>query len=165
MEDYKKEIYASLGLLSIKFAIMEYNLIEILINLINNEEDLITLHLIEKNNITRNIEFIEKINKIKSFYPDHINNLLSNIKHIKRDRNLLIHGLWKEPYESKNDVEVLCEERKIKYTEQKTIAGLRKTWNHNSFKNYRLSYIKKLIVKIDDIILAQNHIIKLQDEN
>lgn len=162
MEDNKKEIYAGLGLLSIKFAIMEYNLIEILINLINNEEQLITLHLIERNNISQNIELIEKVNKIRDFYPKHINNLLSEIKNIKGDRNLLIHGLWKEPNESKNDVEVLCEERKIKYTEQKSKAGISKTWSLNRFKRYRLSYIKKMIVRIDDIIVAQEYILKLQ---
>lgn len=55
MDDYKKEMYASLGLLSVKFAIMEYNLIQILINLINNDEDLVTLHLIEKNKVCVNI--------------------------------------------------------------------------------------------------------------
>ena len=165
MDDYKKEMYASLGLLSVKFAIMEYNLIQILINLINNDEDLVTLHLIGKNNITHNIEFIEKLNKIRDFHPEHIKNLLSEIKHIKGDRNLLIHGLWKDPIQFQNDVEVLCEERKIRYTEQKTNKGLTKTWTHNNFKKFRLSYVKKLIAKINDIIVAQEHILRLQEES
>lgn len=165
MDDYKKEIYANLGLLSVKFAIMEYNLIQILINLVNNDEDIVTLHLIEKNNITRNIEFIEKLNKIRGFYPEHIKNLLSEIKHIKSDRNMLIHGLWKEPVQFQNDVEVLCEERRIIYSEQKTKTGLTKTGSQNTFKKYRLSFIKKLIVKINDIIVAQEYILKLQEKN
>jgi hypothetical protein len=153
----QKDFYSFLGLLSIKFAKMDYNLNLILSKLINPDDDLIAFTLIERNNISQTIELLEKINLIRGFEEKHLKNLLTLIKQVKTDRNLFIHGLWKEPYNSENDIVILCEERKIKYKEEK---GVGRNWQYNSHKKFRLSDIKRRIIQIDDIIYVQESLIK-----
>jgi len=162
MKEFEKEFYAHLGLLSVKFAKMEYNLSIILGKLIGTDENLIAVTLIEKNTLSQNLELLKKINKIRDYKELAINNLLEQITGIKKDRNLFIHGIWGFPFESENDIKIVCDERKIRYSEKKVKNGVwpDKQWHYNENHVFRLSYIKKQIARIDDILIFQDSLIK-----
>lgn len=162
MKEFEKDFYAHLGLLSVKFAKVEYNLSVILGKLIGTDEDLIAVSLIEKNTLSQNIELLKKINRIRNYQESIINNLIEKIGEIKNERNLFIHGIWGSPFELENDISIICDERKIRYTEAKSKGSdmIRKTWNYNENHTFRLSYIKKQISKIDNILLSQDSIIQ-----
>nr|WP_320021605.1 hypothetical protein [uncultured Draconibacterium sp.] len=162
MKDFEKEFYSHLGLLSVKFAKMEYNLSLILGKLFGNNDDLITVTLIEKNTLSQNIELLKKINRIRSYEETALNNLIELIGRVKSNRNLFIHGIWGAPFESENDIKIVCDERKIRYVEEKDKNGRRteQIWYHSKNHIFRLSYLKKQITTINDIILAQESLIK-----
>ncbi|MFZ6009479.1 MAG: hypothetical protein ACOYXT_03955 [Bacteroidota bacterium] len=48
LKDFEKEFYAYLGLLTVRFAKMEYYLFMILTKLLGHDDDLISMTLIEK---------------------------------------------------------------------------------------------------------------------
>ncbi len=167
MKDFEKEFYSHLGLLSVNFAKMESNLSVILAKLLGSDEELISEILIERNTLQQNIDLLKKINKIRGYEQSTISNLLEQISRIKSDRNLFIHGIWGFPFVENNDIMITCDERKIRYKEEKHSNGknLRKIWNYNEIHTFRLSYIKKQIRKIEDILTAQNFFIeKLESE-
>lgn len=167
MTEFEKEFYAYLGLLSVKFAKLEFNISAILGKLINSDEDLIVITLVENNSLNQNIELLKKINRIRKYQESSIENLIEEIGRVKNERNLFIHGLWGIPYESENDVKVNCEERKIRHSVDKDMKGnkVSQTWKLNKNQTYRLSYMKKRISTIDNILLAQEALIrKLETE-
>jgi hypothetical protein len=88
-------------------------------------------------------------------------NLINEIGKIKSDRNLFIHGLWELPYESENDIKIVCGERNLKYDEHKDKEGniIEQKWTSNKKHIFWLSYIKKQIRKIEDILVSQNYLI------
>lgn len=161
MEEFEKEFYAHLGLLSVKFAKVEYNLSLIVGKLIGTNEDLIAVSLIEKNTLSQNIELLKKINRVRSYQVPTVNNLIEQIGEIKNERNLFIHGIWGIPFESENDIKIICDERKIRYSENKNKQSkiIQKNWTYNENHTFRLSYIKKQIRKIEDILLSQDSLI------
>lgn len=167
MKEFEKEFYAHLGLLSVKFAKLEFNISAILGKLINSDEDLIVITLVENNSLNQNIELLKKINRIRKYQESTIENLIEEIGRVKNERNLFIHGLWGIPYESENDVKVNCEERKIRHSVDKDMKGnkVSRTWRLNKNQTYRLSYMKKRISTIDNILLAQEALMrKLETE-
>ncbi|RED92853.1 hypothetical protein [Marinoscillum furvescens] len=164
MDELKKNFYAQLGKLSVNFSKMEFKLGQILNYLIGTEEDLISVTLTENNSLHQTIELIKKINRIKDFQPKTMKELLERIAAVKSYRNLFIHGIWGEPYESENDIKIVCEERKIRYQEEQTEYGTNKHWRYNNHQTFRLSFLRQLTIKIDDIILAQDYMLKKLDE-
>ena len=94
-----------------------------------------------------------------------MNELLERVSSMKSHRNLFIHGIWGEPFESENDIKIVCEERKIKYKEEQTERGFSKHWKYNNHQTFRLSFLRQLTIKIDDIIIAQDFLLnKLEEE-
>ena len=166
MEDFKKEMYSGLGLLSVKFAQMEYKLSEILLRLINSDEDIVTQSLIEHNTLAKNIQHLARINEIRGYHLEDIKRLLERIEKIKKVRNELVHGLWKTPQKTDNNIVVVCESRRIKYPSKNAEDyPKRKRWELNSFKSYSLSDIEKLITETEEIILKQEELLDFIEEN
>jgi hypothetical protein len=159
-DDFKKEFYFYLGLLSTKFAIMEYKILSLLGNLIV-DEFIVAATVLERNSLIQNTDLLKKINKYRDFETKALDRLVAKISHIRRNRNLFIHGIWGEPFKSENDIMITCAEPKILYEETKD----KKSWKHSTHHKFRLSYIKKLVQEIDDIILAQDYLIEKLKEN
>lgn len=165
MDELEKKIYAQLGKLSVNFSKMEFKLGLILNYLIGTDEDLISVTLTENNSLHQTIELVKKINRIKVFQPKAMKELLERIAAIKLYRNLFIHGIWGDPYTSGNDIKITCEERKIRYQEEQTEYGTSKHWRYNNHHTFRLSFLRQLTIKIDDIIVAQDYMLDtLEDE-
>ena len=167
MKEIEKEFYAHLGLLSVRFAMVEYNLSIILGKLFGTDDDLISVTLIEKNTLSQNVEMLKKINKIRSCHEYEINNIIELVGRIKSNRNLFIHGIWGCPFESGNDIKIICDERRIRHKYEKDINGkvIRENWEFNRNHILKLSDIKKQIDSIDCILLLQNVLIeKLKTE-
>lgn len=162
MKEFEKEFYSHLGLLSVKFAKMEYNLSVILSKLFGNDDDTISITLIENNTLHQNIELLKKINRIRNYEETALNNIIELIGRVKNNRNLFIHGIWGSPFESENDIKIVCDERRIRYSEKKDKNGKRieQLWRHNENHIFRLSYIKKQITTIGEIILAEESLIE-----
>ena len=166
MKDYEKEMYAGLGLLSVKFASMEYKLSEILLRLINSDSDIVTQSLIERNSIEKNMQHLVRINEIRDFQSEDIKEMLKKIGKIKKVRNELVHGLWKTPQIINNKIEVVCESRLIKYPNKKAVDyPKRKRWELNGFKSYTLPDIEQLIEESQKIILKQEELLDFIEEN
>jgi hypothetical protein len=167
MKDYEIEFYAQLGLLSVKFAQMEYKLSTILGKLFGTENDLIPVTVMEKNSLSKNIELLRKLNKIRKFQYSLILDLISQISKIQSDRNLFIHGIWSDPFESENSIEIVCDEKKVRYNEEKDKEGIiiDQTWRYNKNHIFSLNDIKSRIKDIDDILILENKLIgELENE-
>ena len=159
-DDVDKELYFYLGLLSTKFAVLEYNVLKLLGRHIS-EDFVLTNNLFERNSLAQNIEFLKKINIRKGFEVDAISNLIQKITNIKKKRNLFIHGLWGKPRSEENDWIITCQEPKMDYSEQhENGKRIRQTWKSTTDYEFRLSYLKKLTQDINDIIFAQNYLIE-----
>ena len=160
VEEYKKEFYFNLGLLSTKFSKMEYKLIQIL-GLLIVDNFVITNTIFEKNSLAQNLELLKKLNKYRSYEEKYIQNLIANIGRIKKDRNLFIHGIWGEPFEFENDILIQCHDPKIQYESiQEGEMIVSQEWSSSKPQEFRLTYIKKLIKNLDDIICCQDYFIE-----
>lgn len=163
MKDYEKEFYAQIGFLSIKFSKMEYKLSVIVSELLGVDEDLVAVTITEKNNLSQNLELLSKLNQLKAYKETEINDLSTKIKKIQSNRNLFIHGIWQDPFESEKGVEVVCEERKIKYSvtkRNKLGRVINQEWSVNRFHSFELQDIKNLINIIDELIVTEDELIK-----
>lgn len=159
IEEPKKEFYCYLGLLSTKFALMEANIMKIL-GLLVVDDYILTSLLFEKNTLHQNIEFLKKVAKHRGHEKKVIDELICLIGNVKAKRNLFVHGVWSTPYELDNEVFIECHEPRL-HVETEVQNGFTTTWT-NEFKThkFRLSYIKKLVEDINDIILAEASLIK-----
>jgi hypothetical protein len=162
MKDYEIEFYARLGLLSVKFAQMEYKLSTILGKLFGSDDDLITVTVTEKNTLTKNIELLKSLNRIRKFQYALILDLINKISKIQSDRNLFIHGIWGNPIISENSVIIICDEKKIRYNEEKDKVGniIDQTWHFNKNHILSLTDIENRINDIDNIISLEDSLIK-----
>ena len=162
MKDYEIEFYAHIGLLSVKFAQMEYKLSTILGRLFGTEDDLIPVTVTENNSLSKNIELLKKLNKIRKFQDSVITNLIKLIVEIQSDRNLFIHGIWSIPFESEGSIKIVCDEKKIRYEEKKESRwdGLDQTWHFNKNHIFSLSDIKSRISNLDSIVSIQDGLLK-----
>ncbi len=167
MKDFEKEFYSQIGLLSVQFAKMEYKLSAIVSTLIGVEDNTIAVTIVEKNNLSQNIEFLIKLNRIQEFQETKVDELIKRVKKVKGQRNLFIHGIWKDPIETKTGIKVVCEERRIKYTITKDEKGrlVSRNWSFNRHYTFDLIEIQKEIVDITEIINLEDKLIEiLEDE-
>jgi len=153
-DESKKEFYYYLGLLSTKFAKLEFNLLSILSKLIL-DDFVLTSTILERNSLSQNIELLKKINKYKKFEVKSITKLIMSISNLKTTRNLFIHGIWGEPYIAENDISIHCQEARILYEEMEN----GKRWSSVRNHTFKLAFIKKQVQIIDDLILAQDYLI------
>lgn len=162
MKDYEIEFYTHLGLLSVKFAQMEYKLSTILGKLFGTDDDLITVTVTEKNTLSKNIELLKNLNRIRKFQYQLILDLINKIGKIQSDRNLFIHGIWSNPIKSENSINIICDEKKIRYNEEKDKVGnvIDQTWHFNKNHIFSLSDIKNRINDIDNIVALEDGLIK-----
>ena len=156
MNENEKEVYALLGLLSVRFAKMEFNITKILTELVKADDDLIVMTLIASNNIAKNIDMLKKINQIRDFETATLDEQIKLINNIKSDRNLFIHGIWHEPRFTKSKREIICEEKKIRYS--KTSKG--QEWSYNKIHLFSIETLSNRIKDIDIILASQNMILK-----
>jgi hypothetical protein len=157
--------YSYLGMLSVKFALIDSLLSEILVKLIGIDDDLISETLIEDNSISKNIDILKKINKIRNYNEYIMSDLITRIDEIRKVRNLFIHGNWGVPMESDGELKIVCCEKKIKYTEERDSKGkvIEKTWRHTKHQLFSLEDIKKIIHSIEAIQEIENSILESLD--
>ncbi|OJW79520.1 MAG: hypothetical protein BGO69_12370 [Bacteroidetes bacterium 46-16] len=148
-----KEFYFYLGLLSTKFAIVEYKMLEFL-GLLIADDFVLTNTILERNSLSQNIELLKKINKYRQFKEDKVSILIQQVSAIRVNRNLFIHGIWSSPSKHQNDLIITCSEPKILYEESK----MGRTWKSKRHHTFQLSYIKKQVQQLDDIIIGQNYL-------
>lgn len=166
MKDLEKEFYAHLGLLSIKFAEMEYLLQVVTICLLKLEDDTKGALIVQDNALAKNVQLLEKINDMGSEFEDTINILLKRIEELRKKRNMFIHGIWKEPELIKGEVHILCEDRTFHRVKSKEFdkKNNSKTWKHSKHEDYTLTSIKKDISMLDKIIHIQKALILKYDK-
>lgn len=166
LNEHEKDFYAYIGLLSCKFAQMEYNLMQLLVKLINNEEDFVTLTIIENNNLHQNIELFKKINRFRDFQAQYITGMLDKISKVKTNRNRFIHGVWAKPRVYQNDVISSCIDFKIRFSSRTDKAGkIQKEWHGGSHEDINVSYIVQQIHQLNDILYIQETMLKKIEEN
>ena len=156
----KQEFYYYLGLMSTKFAKIEYNILTIL-GLLIIEDFVLSGTLLERNTLERNIELLKKVNQYRMFKTSLVSQMLAKLGSVKKNRNLFIHGIWSEPYIEENDLMISCSERKI----QHTMLSHGNNWSSAKNHKFRIGYIKKQVLIIDEIILTQDHLIKELENN
>lgn len=165
MTAHENQFYSYLGLLSVKFAQIDTLLSEILVKLIGIDDELISETLTEDNSISKNIDLIRKINKIKCYNEPIMNDLIASIDKIRKVRNMFIHGIWGTPFESDGELKIVCSVRKIKFNEEKDSTGtvIEKTWRHTGHQMFNLQDIKNIIQSIEEIQELENIIIESLD--
>lgn len=167
MTDHEKEFYAHLGLLSIQFSKMEYKLAVIVGELIGTKYDQISVTITDQNNLHQNMGLLKKFSDIRDIKEEELDNLYKKVDSIRANRNLFIHGIWGEPFETENEIKIVCEERKIKYREElndkKEVTA--KHWTYNKHHVFELTTIKNLIQQINEILETEDELIDvLKDE-
>jgi hypothetical protein len=168
MKDYEIEFYAHLGLLSVKFAKLEFKLSIILGKFLDPKDDLIPTVITENNSLSKNIDLLKKLDKVRNWEHLLILKLIGQISKIKNDRNLFIHGIWNDPAIEENSIKIICEERKIIYEDEKDNEDnyVDQTWHFNKHHVFSLVDIKNRIMDIDNIIeLEDKLLVGLEDEN
>ena len=165
-QENHREFYFYLGLISTRFAVVEFNVLKML-GLLVSDDFVLTNTLFERNSLSQNIEFLKKINKLKQVEEIAIRNLVGQITNIKGKRNLFVHGLWGEPEMKENDLIISCADPKMDYKEEfRDGTRIARSWKSVTDNEFRLSYLKKLSVNLSDIILAQNHlIVRIEEYN
>ena len=159
-DEKHKEFYFYLGLISTRFAVVEYNVLKIL-GLLISDDNVLTNTLFERNSLAQNISFLKKINKLKKVEEKATHNMIEQVTNIKGKRNLFVHGLWGEPIVKDNDLVISCADPKMDYSEEfENGKMMLRTWKSVTHNEFRLSYLKKLSTNLSDIILAQEHLIK-----
>lgn len=159
-DENKKEVFFYLGLLSTLFAKMESKLLDILGKHITSDFVLANT-LFEKNTLYQNIELLKNINKLKDFENDTVKTLINKISNIRKTRNLFIHGVWSEPIEFENDIIIVCRESKLDYSEEKVEGKIvSQLWGSKKSTEFRLSYIRKLVDNVEEIILIEDYLLK-----
>jgi len=148
--DTEKEFYFYIGLLSARFAKMEV-LVRKMLGAFISEDDVLNAYLFEKNSIDANIKLIKTINIRHNYEPEILEGILDEVSYIKNERNTFIHGIWSEPSKKDNDVIIHCSNPKMKFVKEPD----GKRWTFGSGKTVRLTFIKKLVSRIDDIIISQ----------
>jgi hypothetical protein len=155
VDNAHKEFYYYLGLISTKFAILESNLLSLLGKLVL-DDFILTNTLLERNSLSQNIELLKKINKYRNFEEDTVEKLIGKISSIRGKRNLFIHGIWGKPFISENDLMVICSEPKLLYKEN----SRGKSWSSKKNHEFRLGYLRKQVDHIDEILMAQDYLLK-----
>lgn len=154
-KDAEKEFYFYIGLLSAKFAKMEV-LTRDMLGAFVSDDDVLNAYLFEKNTLDANIKLIKTINIKHQYETEIINTILQNIATIKTERNSFIHGIWSEPENKENDIHIICSNPKMKFTKEDNS----RRWTFGKGKLVRLTFIKSLAHKIDDIIISQEAFIE-----
>lgn len=148
--DTEKEFYFYIGLLSDRFAKMEV-LVRDMLGAFISDDDVLNAYLFEKNSLDANIKLIKTINIRHNYEPEILKGILEEVSYIKSERNSFIHGIWSEPSAKDNDIVIFCSSPKMKF--EKEPNG--KKWSFGHGKSVRLSFIKKLVSRIDDIMVSQ----------
>lgn len=159
-DELTKEVYFYLGLLSTLFAKMESKLLDILGKHITSDFVLANT-LFERNTLYQNIEMLKSVNDLKAFEEETTKKLIQKISSIRKTRNLFIHGVWNEPIEFENDILIVCRESKLDYSEERQ-NGVRvsRLWGSKKSTEFRLSYIRKLVDNVEEILLIEDYLIK-----
>ena len=156
----KKEVYFYLGLLSTLFAKMESKLLDILGKHITSDFVLANT-LFERNTLYQNIEILKSVNDLKGFEEVTVKKLIQKISSIRKTRNLFIHGVWDEPIEFENDILIVCRESKLDYSEERQNGErVSRLWGSKKSTEFRLSYIRKLVDNVEEILLIEDYLIK-----
>ncbi|MFH6989249.1 hypothetical protein ACHRVW_16025 [Flavobacterium collinsii] len=158
-DENKKEVYFYLGLLSTLFAQMESKLLIIVGKHITSDFVLANT-LFERNTLASNIEMLKNLNNLKDFENETVKKLVEKISNIKKIRNLFIHGVWSDPVERENDIFIICRESKLDYSEKIYNGRRDRMWGSNKSKEFRLSYIRKLVDHVEEILLIEDYLIK-----
>lgn len=159
-DDEHKEFYFYLGLISTRFAVVEYNILKML-GLLVSDDNVLTNSLFERNSLAQNLGFLKNVNKLKQIEEKATHHLIEQVTNIKGKRNLFVHGLWGEPRIRDNDLVITCADPKMDYSEEfENGQRMSRIWKSVTHNEFRLSYLKKLSVSLSDIILAQESLIK-----
>ena len=159
-DENKKDVYFYLGLLSTLFAKMESKLLDILGKHITSDFVLANT-LFERNTLYQNIEILKSVNDLKGFEEVTVKKLIQKISSIRKTRNLFIHGVWDEPIEFENDILIVCRESKLDYSEERQNGErVSRLWGSKKSTEFRLSYIRKLVDNVEEILLIEDYLIK-----
>lgn len=159
-DEHKKEVYFYLGLLSTLFAKMESKLLDILGKHITSDFVLANT-LFQRNTLYQNIEMLKSVNDLKGFEEETVKKLIQKISSIRKTRNLFIHGVWDEPIEFENDILIICRESKLDYSEERQNGErVSRLWGSKKNTEFRLSYIRKLVDNVEEILLIEDYLIK-----
>jgi hypothetical protein len=143
-QENEREFYGLLGLVAVRFARMEFQLITLLGALINPGEACLTDSLTEGFNISKSIDIIKKISYIRGELDDELNAIVKTADRIRKDRNDYIHGIWEIKLDSSNNVIAKCNQRpKRKYKKNKTLSGTEYTYTRT---------IRSTTVTLDDLV-------------
>lgn len=153
--DIEKEFYFYIGLFSDRFAKMEV-LIRDMLGAFISDDNVLNAYLFEKNSLDANIKLIKTINIKYDYENEILKDILDEVSYIKAERNSFIHGIWSEPVSKDNDIIIHCSNPKMKFEKQPN----GKQWSFGHGKSVRLTFIKKLVARIDDIVISQKAFIE-----
>lgn len=153
MSEDEKDAYLKLGIISTKFAEIEYYTELILSILISRDNELFSLTIIGNYSLQKKLDLLKDLIKLKDISRVDIEAYISTVKGIKNQRNQLIHGVWEKPIKGNTGYTISVKENKIK----KEIKGNAIWWSFQQYKSYSKVNLELLIKKLElSINLAKN---------
>jgi hypothetical protein len=149
--------YFQLGQIATSFAKLEENVRWLLVCLINDQEPVSALYIIEKNTLETNLHLIKKINVLKNFEQELINELIDKLHPLKTLRNSFIHGIWEEPIEKDGEINIEVHNYKMQYEPDKDGA----TWYPKKSEIYSLKKLQSITDEIQELSTNFRTLLKL----
>lgn len=152
--------YAHIGLVTVRFAELESLISHIIERLINSDDDVISNTLIENNNLSSNLNVLEKINRRRGYEEKKITEVIKKINQLKKTRNFFVHGVWNDIKKDEKGIYMRCSNHKHIY--KKIHNG--KQWTRYSGKIFRLEDLQNEIKNIDAILIILKEIFENLEE-
>lgn len=143
-EEQKKEVFYNFGLLSTLFAELEVR-VQHLLGTICRFQGLIEYHLTEDNTLDRNMQLLNKINRILKFEPSKIKMLSNSLGKVRETRNKMIHGRWDIFLDKQGELVIAVWDYKIKVDEKDNHSHVQRGWQHTFIINDFVDLIEKII--------------------
>ena len=169
MTENEVRFYSHLGKLSTLFSQLEYLIREItgLYIVKDSNESMVYLSIIGKNSLEKNTSLLKELAYISSFGDKQkiLLELIGEVNHIRKVRNLFIHGLWDKPTSDNGDIFIICNDKSFKLKKDINESGQQLSYNSNAAEKFHLLTIQKHIKQIDKINNGLNLILKEIEED
>ena len=116
-QESEREFYGLLGIVAVKFAHLEARLRDLLSTLIHSEDELMTATLTQGLDLSRTVELIKKVGRIRLHDTARLYELTSAVNSLRQERNAFVHGIWQISASATGSIEATCSRPKIDYEE------------------------------------------------
>lgn len=131
----RRDIFETLGRVSVYFSTLEAELSEVLCVLVDREDEMLVATLIEGSTFSRTLDLLKKVARFKdAILEARIDRLLAVVEPLRKKRNSFVHGSWNLSPKLLDQGKVAVSDSRIKFEK----SGSHKSWSKGTER--KLSY-------------------------